>query len=271
MNDQNTDFVQVEYDKIVKHRDNNKDNPIDTIEKQVYLQEPFYPTRVFWKPGATTKAKDKALAFPYIDARDLLMRLDKIIGIENYMIDRKEVNGEIYTGLGINFDPGTLSNNYIWRWEPGYMDDRRDGRTQSTVLGVATVGLRRACAAFGIGRYLYFFPKTWVDYDKEKKKLLQIPDLTQYQWCLPFVMRTEKNGNAITSSDEEIGETTIKLEDIIEEDETNITAGTIMNELVQNKGVDSKKARAWMNAQIADGLSIEDIYDLAVGEVLNIA
>ncbi|MCL5459829.1 Rad52/Rad22 family DNA repair protein, partial [Loigolactobacillus coryniformis] len=37
--------------------------------------------------------------------------------------------------------------------------------------------LKRAAVKFGIGRYLYRLKSEWVDYDPQKKQLLQKPEL----------------------------------------------------------------------------------------------
>jgi hypothetical protein len=51
--------------------------------------------------------------------------------------------------------------------------------------------LKRAAVKFGIGRYLYYLPKSWVPYDAVKKQL----DLSQLP-ALPSWARPSVNGAA---------------------------------------------------------------------------
>jgi len=44
-------------------------------------------------------------------------------------------------------------------------------------------GLKRAAVKFGIGRFLYRLPKTWVEYDPAKKQIVRSPTLPA--WAMP--------------------------------------------------------------------------------------
>jgi hypothetical protein len=52
-----------------------------------------------------------------------------------------------------------------------------------SVKGSLSDGLKRAAVLWGVGRYLYRLPKTWVSYDNQKKRLTEIPALPR--WALP--------------------------------------------------------------------------------------
>ena len=44
------------------------------------LSAPFPPDRVSWRIGSTTKDKTRGMALAYIDARDVMERLDNVVG-----------------------------------------------------------------------------------------------------------------------------------------------------------------------------------------------
>ena len=44
------------------------------------LSAPFDPSVVSWRVGSTTTAKDRGLPLAYIDARDVMERLDDVCG-----------------------------------------------------------------------------------------------------------------------------------------------------------------------------------------------
>jgi len=128
------------------------------------LAEPFPPGEVQWRIEALSKDKRKALVVPYVDARTVLDRLDRVVGPEGWH-DSYEV---------LSDQERTLEG------------ERRERvvevKCRLTVLGVSKedVGegdslkaafsdaLKRAAVKFGVGRYLYRLEKQWVDYDPEK-------------------------------------------------------------------------------------------------------
>jgi len=51
------------------------------------LFDPFPPSQVSWRVGATNKDKTKGIALAYIDARDVMDRLDDVCGPENWQVE----------------------------------------------------------------------------------------------------------------------------------------------------------------------------------------
>ena len=45
------------------------------------LKRPFEPRYISWRCGATNKDKNKGIALAYIDARDVMRRLDDVFGM----------------------------------------------------------------------------------------------------------------------------------------------------------------------------------------------
>ncbi|ADW21240.1 DNA repair protein Rad52 [Thermus scotoductus] len=131
------------------------------------LSEPFPPGEVQWRIEALSRDKKRALVVPYVDARTVLDRLDRVVGPEGWQ-DAYEVLADAERAV---------------RDERGERRERLvEVKCRLTVLGVTKedVGegdslkaafsdaLKRAAVKFGVGRYLYRLEKQWVDYDPEK-------------------------------------------------------------------------------------------------------
>lgn len=125
------------------------------------LAAPFHPTRITWKPGALTSKKDKALALAYADVRAYQERLDEVCGMGWATTFSPWGNDRIICHLTING---------ITRSSTG----ESDGQSERSEIGGTAAeaqAFKRACSAFGIGRYLYTIDSPWVEYDAEKQQL----------------------------------------------------------------------------------------------------
>lgn len=119
-------------------------------EKIASLADPFDPSQVHWRAQAVSNGK--ALALAYIDARDVMDRLDTICGPENWQ-DRYEETprGRIICTLSININ--------------GYWVNKSDGAGNTDVegdKGAVSDALKRAAVKWGIARYLYSLGNIWV-------------------------------------------------------------------------------------------------------------
>ncbi len=147
------------------------------------LSEPFPSSDVEWKPQQVSKDGTKALAAAYVDARRYQERLDLVCPdwssrIE-LMADGRVAKVSLTIAGVTREDVGEADNN--------------DPNTVTTAVAQA---FKRACAAFGLGRYLYFLPMTWCAYDQQRKKLLETPQLPD--WALPGWERQSKaNATAV--------------------------------------------------------------------------
>lgn len=140
------------------------DRMITDIQRQ--LQEPFPIDDISWLPGATTKDKDKCLALAYADLRAYQNRLDDIFGMD-WSVSYTPWGDRIICHVTING---------ITRSSTGEPDAQSN---KSEIGGTASEAqaFKRACAMFGLGRYLYNLPQEWVPFDgraitKEGKKQL---------------------------------------------------------------------------------------------------
>jgi hypothetical protein len=120
------------------------------------LKAPFPPDKVSWRLGATKKDKTSGIALAYIDARDVMERLDEIVGPENWQNKYSHAEGKTVCDIGVQFSLG----NWVWK---------ADGAGDSDVeaeKGALSDAFKRAAVRFGIGRYLYDLGNTWVEIEQ---------------------------------------------------------------------------------------------------------
>ena len=142
------------------------------------LARPFPPAQLNWKPQMIAKDGSHALAVAYVDARDVAERLDEVVGPLHWAVDHKAVGGQTLTGIGIR---DSESGDWVWKWDTGLVG--RSGDEALSVKASLSDGLKRAAVLWGVGRYLYRLPKSWVAYDSQKRRLTEIPALPR--WAIP--------------------------------------------------------------------------------------
>jgi len=122
-----------------------------TTEELKQLFAEFPRDAVSWRAQSMTKDGSKALALAYIDARDVMDRLDDVCGSENWQ-DRYEFHGSrTICYLSIRVD--------------GEWITKADGAGDSDVeaeKGAISDALKRAAVKWGVGRYLYHIVSPWV-------------------------------------------------------------------------------------------------------------
>jgi hypothetical protein len=134
------------------------------------LSAPFPPASVSWRVGSSNKKKrqketgdnfakaTKGIALAYIDARDVMDRLDAVCGPDGWQ-DRYEFHG-----------PRTVC--YLSLRIDGEWVTKADGAGDSDVeseKGAISDALKRAAVKWGIGRYLYHISSPWVDLDEREQ------------------------------------------------------------------------------------------------------
>ena len=140
-----------------------------SIEIAEALKEPFAINLLHFRVGARTQDKSKGIALAYITSRDAAKRLDDVVGIENWQVRHPR---EGYCEVGIKLD-----GEWVWKG---------DGAGETNVEGEKgrySDSFKRACVAWGISRYLYFLPNTWVPLTNNGQKLAETPVLPK--WAHP--------------------------------------------------------------------------------------
>jgi hypothetical protein len=126
------------------------------------LSQPFHPAHITWKPGALNRDKTKALALAYADLRAYMQRLDEVCGLD-WQVSYTPWGDRIICNL-------TIAG--VTRSSTGEPDSQSE---KSEIGGTAAEAqaFKRACAMFGLGRYLYNLPSIWAEYDQEKKQFAE--------------------------------------------------------------------------------------------------
>ena len=124
------------------------------------LCKPFSLSVVDVKPGAVTKDRSRALALAYVDPRAYQTRLDRLAGPEGWSV-RYQPAGD---GRSIICSLTILG---VTKEDVGECDAGDENQATSAAMQA----FKRACAAFGLGRYLYALPQPWVDYDGDRKMI----------------------------------------------------------------------------------------------------
>ena len=123
-------------------------------QKAIYklLFAPFDQEKISWRAQNMNKDGNKAMALAYIDARDVMNRLDRVVGPENWQ-DRYEETpkGRLICTLSLCVD--------------GVWVNKSDGAGETDVegdKGAISDAFKRAAVKWGVGRYLYDFQTPWV-------------------------------------------------------------------------------------------------------------
>lgn len=133
------------------------------------LKKPFPVERISWRVGSTNEKKDyqtkkviqkatKGIALAYIDARDVMDRLDEVVGASNWQCKYESVNGVMMCSIGIY-----IGDQFIWKCN-GAGETAVEGEK-----GACSDAFKRAAVLWGIGRYLYEVENVWLDLNEYKK------------------------------------------------------------------------------------------------------
>lgn len=125
------------------------------------LAEPFPFTLIELKPGALNQERTRALAMPYADLRAYEHRLDEVAGAANWGTTYEMSTRGVVCALTVC---GVTKS--------GIGDYPADPKDENAATSAQAQAFKRACSAFGIGRYLYDLPKTWADYDEKRKQIV---------------------------------------------------------------------------------------------------
>jgi hypothetical protein len=116
------------------------------------LSAPFPVDAVHWRAqNVTDRNGGNALALAYIDARDVMDRLDDVVGPANWATTYDETpKGRTFCRLSIR-----IENEWVMKTD-GAGDTDVEGKK-----GSISDALKRAAVSWGIGRYLYRLKDVW--------------------------------------------------------------------------------------------------------------
>lgn len=121
------------------------------------LSLPFPRSAVHWRVQGKPYARDgkhSAMALAYLDARDVMDRLDEVCGMDRWQSQFDETaKGRIICRLSIDV---TGQGDWVMKSD-GAGDTDVEGEK-----GALSDALKRAAVSWGIGRYLYRLDSPWV-------------------------------------------------------------------------------------------------------------
>jgi len=135
------------------------------------LKTPFPANKIHWRVGATTSDNTKGIALAYIDARDVMGRLDDVCGAENWQC-RYPFTGCCEGGIKLN-------DEWVWKANGAGVT------AYEAAKGQYSDAFKRAAVLWGVGQYLYDLPNEWVPIKKRGKSYVingspKLPD-----WATP--------------------------------------------------------------------------------------
>lgn len=154
------------------------------------LRAPFPPAVVSWRVGATNadkasgKPPTKGIALAYIDARDVMDRLDTVVGPENWECRYPHAGQKTVCEIGIRCD-----GNWVYK-----ADGAGDTDTEAE-KGALSDAFKRAAVRFGIGRYLYSLDSPWVELEQRGRSyVIKQSELAKLRSLLPAPFPVNSNG-----------------------------------------------------------------------------
>lgn len=131
------------------------------------LAAPFPPEEVSWRLGSTSKEKMRGMALAYLDARNVMDRLDEVCGPAGWQCKYSHANGKTVCDIGIFVrgrfefdDPGHIREEWIWKADGAGDTDIEQEK------GALSDAFKRAAVRWGIGRYLYMLESPWVEIEE---------------------------------------------------------------------------------------------------------
>lgn len=119
------------------------------------LSEPFPQSAVHWRVQGKPFERSgtySAMALAYLDARDVMDRLDEACGPENWQSLFEETpRGRVICKLGIR-----VGDDWVFK-----SDGAGDTDVEGEKGGISDA-LKRAAVSWGVGRYLYRLDSPWV-------------------------------------------------------------------------------------------------------------
>ena len=134
--------------------------PTTLAEAAPWLLRPFHQRDIEIKISATNRDKTKGLASPYADMRCYFTRLDQICGVENW------------SHLITLSERGAVCALTLFGVTKSAAGDFPAPGDANMATSAEAQAFKRACAAFGLGRYLYTFSDTWAALEQDGKRFV---------------------------------------------------------------------------------------------------
>jgi hypothetical protein len=115
------------------------------------LDEPFPPHAIHWRIGSASKAKPSATLLAYLDARNVMERLDEVFGKAGWKDEYSQgPDGGVKCKLS-----AFVGDQWVQK------EDGASNTAVEAIKGGYSGALKRAAVKWGIGRYLYALDSSW--------------------------------------------------------------------------------------------------------------
>ena len=162
------------------------------------LAAPFPTESVHWRVGRSV-GQGRAMVLAYLQARDVMDRLDTVVGPANWQCKYPIAGDKTICELSVRVEGEWITKS------DGAGDTKVEGEK-----GAISDALKRAAVLFGIGRYLYRMGNTYADMEGKsiaKHAYKELRDqLRDQAWEINPVTgdRMDVNGNNLMSKDDVI-------------------------------------------------------------------
>lgn len=119
------------------------------------LSAPFPPEEISWRLGSTSKEKMRGMALAYLDARNVMDRLDAVCSPGGWQCRYSHANGKTVCDIAVK-----CGEEWVWK---------ADGAGDSDIeaeKGALSDAFKRAAVRWGVGRYLYMLESPWVEIEE---------------------------------------------------------------------------------------------------------
>lgn len=206
------------------------------------LSEPFDESEIKCKPQAVKG--ERAMAIHFIDARLVAERLDEVVGM-NHWQDRYETlaDGNVLCKLLVR-----IGGEWIEKQDVGSPSEQPDGGDRGKAAH--SDALKRAGVKYGIARYLYRLPMSWVAYDPQTKRFKERPKLPA--WALPKPKATAPRPVPPTPAVPAAAPEAVP----IDVDPRHAKGVAVVRTLILKKATASKTAPAWEERELLKLLNV---------------
>lgn len=147
------------------------------------LSKPFKEKEIEWRVQSQGKKQDGTvwcMVLAYVDARACTRRLDQVVGPLGWKREITHLDNGVMCKLSL-YDEA--HNQWVGK------DDGAEETKVEAFKGGISKAFVRACAAWGIGRYLYYLPSTFAEVSMERKdgwnKVWWKEEKITYWWKTP--------------------------------------------------------------------------------------
>lgn len=137
------------------------------------LAASFQASEVRWRPGNYSRRRGaqgypqgtRQQMLPYIDARNVMERLDRVVGGSRWqdlyrIVD--PVSNAVECGIAI-----LIAGQWVWKYDVGYPNSADDDAGKEPLKAAYSDAFKRCGVKWGIGRGIYAMRKKWVNVDSD--------------------------------------------------------------------------------------------------------